>query len=1225
MADFLVTQANDDGTGATANTFSWAILQANTAAGADRIILQTNVTVTGVMKRLLNSDITITGDDPATPAIETRTISGGGSFRPLFVKSGTIALDNLTLTNGRAQGGSSREGGGGAGMGGALFIYGGAVTASNITFSSNQAQGGNSGILTPGASGGAGMFGNGGFGGGGGGLFASNTGVTGADGGLGSYGAGFGIGGNADSTSGSFGGGGGGYSGASGGFGGGFGGGGGYSGGGGYGGRGGYGGGGGSGGSGGGSGGFGGGGGNDVDSGGGGAGMGGAVFIRTGSLTISNSTFTSNTATGGTGVNPGQGLGGAIFAMKSTTNSNGNNQGMPGSKPAVTLNNVTFTGSSAANNSVAGAAPLSITSGTNQDNEDLFGDTITRTSQPTVNLSVSSTSGSEAATTAITVTATASAAVVGAQTVALAVTGTNITAGDYTLSNTTITIPDGATTGSVTFTVADDALVEGTETATLTISTPSSGIALGTTTTANVTITDNDTAGVTLSKSTVAVAEGGATDTYTAVLTSQPTSNVTVNLAPNAQLTTSSPALTFTTANWNTPQTVTVTAVNDAVAEGAHTGSIAHTTTSADTNYNAITVGSVTANITDNDTAGVTLSKSTVAVAEGGATDTYTVVLNSQPTGSVTVNLTPNAQLTTSSPALTFTTANWNTPQTVTVTAVDDAVAEGAHTGSIAHTTTSADTNYNALTIAPVTANITDNDTAGVTLSKSTVAVAEGGATDTYAVVLNTPPTSNVTVNLAPNAQVSTSITNLTFTPANWNISQTVTVTAVDDAVFEGPHTGAIAHTTTSADTNYNAIAVGGITANITDNDVPPAPPAPAPGPAPAPTPTPVPSIPIVAAPPAPAYFSINLGNNGPTLLNATDVPVRFGDNQDSGNPFQTLTITSLSPNPLKLLGLELPAGFSLVDPLPEVVLPGQAVPITLKLSGKAGDYSGQFVLKTDGEPQSYRLPLVGKLLVDSTPLSDRTLPVCPCDTLTDPTIPQSISPKTGSEGNDSLAGTPNSDHLLGLTGNDLISGRQGTDYLFGGEGDDFLFGGRDSDWLNGEVGNDFLSGDLGADTVLGGAGNDVIFGDRSTPGETAESGTDLLCGGDGNDTLFGNQQADTLCGGMGNDLLFGGRGADWLFGSDGDDLLSGDRGEDTLIGGAGSDRFVISEGTETILDFEDGIDRLVLPVGVAFESLSLSVSNGFLNLSNGTTLLAKIANLTPNQLTAADLAPAPF
>ncbi|MBN3907988.1 MAG: hypothetical protein HWQ35_15950 [Nostoc sp. NMS1] len=110
---------------------------------------------------------------------------------------------------------------------------------------------------------------------------------------------------------------------------------------------------------------------------------------------------------------------------------------------------------------------------------------------PTVNLSISPNVGSEADKTAITVTATASSPVTGNQTVSLAVTGTNITAGDYNLSNNIITIASGSTTGSVTFNVVDDALIEGTETATLTISNPSTGITLGSTT-QNITITDND-------------------------------------------------------------------------------------------------------------------------------------------------------------------------------------------------------------------------------------------------------------------------------------------------------------------------------------------------------------------------------------------------------------------------------------------------------------------------------------------------------------------------------------------------------------------------------------------------------------------------------------------------------------------------------------------------------------------------------------------------------------
>jgi len=111
---------------------------------------------------------------------------------------------------------------------------------------------------------------------------------------------------------------------------------------------------------------------------------------------------------------------------------------------------------------------------------------------PSVELSVDSSTGTEAAATQITVTATASSAVSGNQTVNLAVTGVNTS--DYTLIGTTITILDGQTIGTATFTIADDSEFEGTENATLTVSSPSAGITLGSTTTQNVSITDNDSA-----------------------------------------------------------------------------------------------------------------------------------------------------------------------------------------------------------------------------------------------------------------------------------------------------------------------------------------------------------------------------------------------------------------------------------------------------------------------------------------------------------------------------------------------------------------------------------------------------------------------------------------------------------------------------------------------------------------------------------------------------------
>lgn len=111
---------------------------------------------------------------------------------------------------------------------------------------------------------------------------------------------------------------------------------------------------------------------------------------------------------------------------------------------------------------------------------------------PDVNISVSSNTTTETGAPTITITLTASSSVFGNQSVTLAVTGTNITGTDYSLSTTTLTIPDGTTSVTATFQILDDSNIEGAETAILTISSPTSGIILGTTTVQNIIIADND-------------------------------------------------------------------------------------------------------------------------------------------------------------------------------------------------------------------------------------------------------------------------------------------------------------------------------------------------------------------------------------------------------------------------------------------------------------------------------------------------------------------------------------------------------------------------------------------------------------------------------------------------------------------------------------------------------------------------------------------------------------
>ena len=104
--------------------------------------------------------------------------------------------------------------------------------------------------------------------------------------------------------------------------------------------------------------------------------------------------------------------------------------------------------------------------------------------------------------------------------------------------------------------------------------------------------------------------------------------------------------------------------------------------------------------------------------------------------------------------------------------------------------------------------------------SEQNTSVAEGGNTDTYQVLLNGKPTANVTVNLQLDGQTNTDKTNLVFTPQNWNVPQTVTVSAVDDSAGESFHTSTINHTITTTDAAYSGLTVPSVSAKITDNDL---------------------------------------------------------------------------------------------------------------------------------------------------------------------------------------------------------------------------------------------------------------------------------------------------------------------------------------------------------------------------------------------------------------------
>lgn len=106
----------------------------------------------------------------------------------------------------------------------------------------------------------------------------------------------------------------------------------------------------------------------------------------------------------------------------------------------------------------------------------------------------------------------------------------------------------------------------------------------------------------------------------------------------------------------------------------------------------------------------VTQTNGSTDVTEGGNTDTYTIALVSAPSEDVTITVSPDNQLTVEKTTLVFTASNWNVPQEVVVTAVDDDIPEGDHTGVISHSSASNDAGWNALSLPSLTVNITDND-----------------------------------------------------------------------------------------------------------------------------------------------------------------------------------------------------------------------------------------------------------------------------------------------------------------------------------------------------------------------------------------------------------------------------------------------------------------------------------------------------------------------------------
>ena len=389
-------------------------------------------------------------------------------------------------------------------------------------------------------------------------------------------------------------------------------------------------------------------------------------------------------------------------------------------------------------------------------------------------------------------------------------------------SSLTFTPSNWNTDQTVTFTAIDDHIANGDLYFSITISTSSGDSRFNDIkNTVQVKIKDNDDVGIIYDDSSITLNEGQSV-VRTFKLKSQPLADVILNISSDHddKLTISSKQLIFTSSNWNINQSVIFTAIDDNIASGDLSFNIKIKPSSTDVLYNNIPENIIPITIKDNDIAGI-IYDSTSAILNEGQYITRTFRLKSQPTSDVTLNISSNnsSRISISKPSLTFTASNWNTEQSVKFTAIDDNIYDGDVTVSVNIKSTSADIKYNNLS-SGFAITVKDNDTSGIITDITSATITEGQyITRTFK--LKSQPKSNVTLNISSNNNSRLSITpqSLTFTSSNWNTTQSVRFTAIDNSIIDGDTVVSVTVKSVSDDTNYNNLD-SRFAITVKDNDV---------------------------------------------------------------------------------------------------------------------------------------------------------------------------------------------------------------------------------------------------------------------------------------------------------------------------------------------------------------------------------------------------------------------
>ena len=295
-------------------------------------------------------------------------------------------------------------------------------------------------------------------------------------------------------------------------------------------------------------------------------------------------------------------------------------------------------------------------------------------------------------------------------------------------------------------------------------------------------------------------------DTFTVVLNEKPLTMATVELvvSDTTEAKVIPSRLFFTNKNWNIPQIVTVAGVDDSVYDKTIDTSVSISVLTGND------VKTIPIKTEDNETQHLLVTgtlNSTIVGDEGSlTTQSISLKLKLEPAETMTFNITDNSNyVSTNKSQIVFTPQNWNNEQTldITINKANNGVADGNVNAEIKLEST--DTPVTQKTLYVV---IRDDESLAANISYDDDFFYEDGSI-VIDVSLNAEPVSNVDLSVVPtqSGRVSISSTPIVFTPTDWATPQQITLSGVNNNVFNAPETIDLSFSFTSGGGGANNVS----------------------------------------------------------------------------------------------------------------------------------------------------------------------------------------------------------------------------------------------------------------------------------------------------------------------------------------------------------------------------------------------------------------------------------